>query len=92
MINNKDYFNELSKQRLTKEMLLEKSLAIPEEKIDNFVFRNNGDLTFEKMNEKWGLTFEGWSNGCLYTDLDNDGWEDLLVANGYITAEDTTDL
>lgn len=80
-INNKDYFNELAKQRLTKEMLLEKSLGIPEEKIDNFVFKNNGDLTFEKMNEKWGLTFEGWSNGCLYADLDNDGDLEIVINN-----------
>jgi hypothetical protein len=80
-INNKDYFNELSKQELTKDVLLEKSLAIPEEKIDNFVFKNNGDLTFEKMNEKWGLTFEGWSNGCLYADLDNDGDLEIVINN-----------
>jgi hypothetical protein len=80
-INNKDYFNELAKQQLTKEMLLEKSLGIPEEKIDNFVFKNNGDLTFEKMNEKWGLTFEGWSNGCLYADLDNDGDLEIVINN-----------
>lgn len=80
-INNKDYFNELAKQRLTKEMLLEKSLGIPEEKIDNFVFKNNGDLTFERMNEKWGLTFEGWSNGCLYADLDNDGDLEIVINN-----------
>ena len=80
-INNKDYFNELAKQRLTKDVLLEKSLGIPEEKIDNFVFRNNGDLTFERMNEKWGLTFEGWSNGCLYADLDNDGDLEIVINN-----------
>ncbi len=80
-INNKDYFNELAKQRLTKDMLLEKTLDIPAEKIDNFVFKNNGDLTFEKMNEKWGLTFEGWSNGCLYADLDNDGDLEIVINN-----------
>ena len=48
-----------------------------------FIYRNEGSkfLTFEKMNEKWGLTFEGWSNGCLYADLDNDGDQDLYVNN-----------
>ena len=25
-------------------------------------------------------------------DLDNDGWEDIYVANGFITTEDTGDL
>ena len=33
-----------------------------------------------------------WAWSSVFTDLNNDGWEDLLVANGYITAEDTTDL
>ena len=80
-INNKDYFNALAKQQLTQEDLLEKSLAIPEEKIDNFVFKNKGDLTFEKVNDKWGLSFEGWSNGCVYVDLDNDGDLEIVINN-----------
>ena len=80
-INNKDYFNELKKQRLTKDQYLEKTLAIPSEKIDNFVFKNNGDLTFDKMNEAWGLSFLGWSNGCVYADLDNDGDLEIVTNN-----------
>ncbi|MEL4455340.1 VCBS repeat-containing protein [Lutimonas vermicola] len=80
-INNKDYFNKLSKERLTKEQWLEKSLAIPSEKIDNFVFKNNGDLSFSKMNKEWGLEFVGWSNGCVYADLDNDGDLEIVLNN-----------
>lgn len=33
-----------------------------------------------------------WAWSSIFADLNNDGWEDLLVANGYITAEDSTDL
>ncbi|MCA0931208.1 FG-GAP-like repeat-containing protein [Lutimonas saemankumensis] len=80
-INNKDYFNKLKKERITKDQYLEKSLAIPSEKIDNFVFRNNHDLTFEKMNEAWGIEFPGWSNGCVYADLDNDGDLEIVINN-----------
>jgi len=80
-INNKDYFNNLKKEKFTRDQFLEKSLAIPEEKIDNFVFRNNRDLTFDKMNEEWGLEFEGWSNGCVYADLDNDGDLEIIINN-----------
>ncbi len=80
-INNKDYFNNLKEERITRDQFLEKSLAIPSEKIDNFVFRNNGDLTFDKMNEEWGLEFMGWSNGCLYADLDNDGDLEIVINN-----------
>ncbi|MDN3643530.1 FG-GAP-like repeat-containing protein [Lutimonas halocynthiae] len=80
-INNKDYFNNLANQKWEQTSLLEKSLAIPSEKIDNFVFKNNGDLTFDKMNQDWGLEFEGWSNGCLYADLDNDGDLEIVINN-----------
>ena len=80
-INNKDFFNELAKERLTKDEFLEKSLSIPSEKIDNFVFKNKGDLTFEKVNEEWGLIYKGFSNGCLYADLDNDGDLEIVINN-----------
>lgn len=80
-INNKDYFNEVNNQRLTKDSFLKKSLAIPSEKIDNFVFRNNGDLTFEKVNEEWGIVYKGFSNGCVYVDLDNDGDLEIVTNN-----------
>lgn len=80
-INNKDYFNELAKRPVQIDSLLEKSLAIPSEKIDNFVFRNKGDMTFEMANEKWGLTYKGFSNGSLYVDLDNDGDLEIVTNN-----------
>ena len=80
-INNKDFFNKLSKQRLTKDSLLKKTLAIPSEKIDNFVFKNNGDLTFTKVNEDWGIVFKGFSNGSAYADLDNDGDLEIIINN-----------
>ena len=45
----------------------------------NFLFRNKGNLTFEKMNHAWGLDKEIKSNGAAYADLDNDGDIDLVV-------------
>ncbi len=80
-INNRDFFAEVSKQGLSKDSLLAKSLAIPSEKIDNFVFRNNQDLTFDNVNDKWGLTYKGFSNGCVYVDLDNDGDLEIVTNN-----------
>ncbi|MCK0148250.1 VCBS repeat-containing protein [Arenibacter sp. F26102] len=80
-INNKDYFTEMHKTENTPDNLLERSLGIPSEKIDNFVFRNNGDLTFEEVNQKWGLTYKGFSNGGVYADLDNDGDLEIVTNN-----------
>ena len=80
-INNKDYFNAWKKLKNKADSSLHRSLAIPEEKIDNFVYRNKGDLTFEQVNDAWGLKFEGWSNGCVYADLDNDGDMDIVTNN-----------
>ncbi|MGI0105772.1 FG-GAP-like repeat-containing protein [Salinimicrobium sp. WS361] len=79
-INNNDYFNNLKDTRVVEDQL-EKSLAIPSEKIDNFMFQNHGDLNFEIANKKWGIEYEGWSNGVVYADLDNDGDLEIVTNN-----------
>jgi hypothetical protein len=33
-----------------------------------------------------------WAWSSMFADINNDGWEDLLVANGYITTPDPGDL
>jgi len=80
-INNKDYFGKLGKSKSTKDSLLAKSLAIPSERIDNFVYQNRGNLNFEKANDKWGISFKGFSNGSVYADLDNDGDLEIITNN-----------
>jgi hypothetical protein len=30
-----------------------------------------------------------WAWGSLFADINNDGWSDLLIGNGYITGDDT---
>ena len=39
-----------------------------------------------------GVTLGRWAWGSNFVDLNNDGWEDILVTNGFITQEDTGDL
>ena len=80
-INNKDYFNSLEGEKKHKDSLLVKSLRIPSEPIDNYVFKNNGDLTFSKNNQNWGIADKGFSNGAAYADLDNDGDLELITNN-----------
>lgn len=53
----------------------------PKNKEHNFLFRNNGDLTFEDKSIDWGFDLVVNSNGVAYGDLDNDGDLDLVVNN-----------
>lgn len=80
-INNRDYFIAWENQGRPLDSLLERTRKIPSEKIDNFVFQNQGDLTFKQVNEDWGITFKGFSNGCAYADLDNDGDLEIITNN-----------
>jgi hypothetical protein len=44
---------------------------------------NRGDGTFAEMGRQAGVEASGWSWSVLFTDVDLDGFEDLLVANGH---------
>ncbi|MGB3780254.1 MAG: VCBS repeat-containing protein [Tunicatimonas sp.] len=66
---------------------LEEAMQIvPSEKLANYAFRNQGDLTFSKVTSDWGLDQRAFSHGSAYADLDNDGDLDLVVNNVNDTA------
>src|SRR2546422_1299232 len=50
-------------------------------RLSNYVFRNNGDLTFTDKTRAWGMEQPGFSYGAAYADLDNDGSLDVVVNN-----------
>jgi hypothetical protein len=52
----------------------------------------NGKEGFTDVSVPAGVTLARWAWGAQFVDLNNDGWEDLYVANGFITTEDTGDL
>ncbi len=59
----------------------------------NTLFENAGDGTFRDVTERAGVTMGRWAWASNFVDLNNDGWEDLLVANGMLTrAGDPGDL
>ena len=47
---------------------------------------------FSDVSVEQGVTMGRWAWGSIFVDLNNDGWEDLVVANGFISTEDTGDL
>ncbi|WP_158657057.1 VCBS repeat-containing protein [Maribacter cobaltidurans] len=54
---------------------------LPEIKIKNYFYRNNGELGFQNITEKAGFNEPTYSNGSAYADFDNDGDLDLVVNN-----------
>ncbi|MFN0125216.1 MAG: FG-GAP repeat domain-containing protein [Verrucomicrobiales bacterium] len=58
----------------------------------NSLFHNAGDGTFHDISESAGVTMGRWAWGSRFADLNNDGHDDLVVANGYITQPDPADL
>ena len=80
-INNNDYFKKLNQIKIKNDTLLQLSQSIPSEKIQNFIFKNKGDLDFEMANDSWGIDYKGFSNGVVYVDLDNDGDLEIITNN-----------
>jgi hypothetical protein len=51
----------------------------------NFLWHNNGDLTFTDVSRETGTYDTGWGWAGKFFDYDNDGWLDLYVMNGWIS-------
>ncbi|GAC1421047.1 MAG: VCBS repeat-containing protein [Flavisolibacter sp.] len=73
-----DYFQN---KQVTRSDLLNLVSKMPSSNVSNYLFKNNGDLTFANVGKKWGTDIPSNSNGAAYADLDNDGDLDLVVNN-----------
>ncbi len=49
----------------------------------NVLQLNNGNNTFSDIGQYAGVAATDWSWGSLIVDLNNDGWKDIFIANGY---------
>ena len=58
----------------------------------NTLLKSLGDGSFADVSVASAVTLGRWAWGSKFVDLNNDGWEDLVVANGYLTTSDTGDL
>lgn len=55
--------------------------VIPSVPLPNYLFKNKGGFDFENVAKEAGLADPSFSNGAVYSDLDNDGDLDLVVNN-----------
>jgi tetratricopeptide (TPR) repeat protein len=58
----------------------------------NALYRNQGDGTFQNISRQAGVAMGRWSWSSDFWDFDHDGYSDLYVTNGYISAVDRTDI
>jgi hypothetical protein len=58
----------------------------------NTLLQNQGDGSFRDVSVDSGITLGRWAWGSVFADLNNDGWEDILVANGLLTGVVEDDL
>ncbi len=65
----------------TPEDFLSFAQMLPQQKLNNYFFKNNGDTTYEDVSVHWADSVPTFSNGAVYADLDNDGDLDIVVNN-----------
>ena len=58
----------------------------------NSLYRNLGNGHFEDRSVLSGISVGRWAWASRFEDIDGDGFQDVYVANGFITQEDTGDL
>jgi enediyne biosynthesis protein E4 len=86
--NDLDYINFITVDSVQMRMKNEMSSRelgyidkMPQIKVSNYLYKNNGDSTFTNMAQRWGLETPSYSNGSAYADFDNDGDLDIVVNN-----------
>jgi len=83
--NDMDFINFISNATIPKD-LDNKANAykavvkeLPQKKVANYMFRNKDGLTFQNVTEEWISNKPTFSNGAIYSDLDNDGDLEIIV-------------
>jgi hypothetical protein len=79
---NNDFIKYYSDQRSNNNgAVLDIIKEMPSSLTSNYVFQNNGNLSFTNKTKEWGIEKPINSNGAVYADLDNDGDLEIIVNN-----------
>jgi hypothetical protein len=54
---------------------------VPAVQVNNYVYKNNGDITFTNTSKSWGWDFPTYSAGMATADFDRDGDLDVVFNN-----------
>lgn len=79
------YFPEKDLHRLKDSEVLFESWETARNGGPNVMFRNDGDGTFTDVTGETRLDDTGWGMAVGHGDFDNDGWQDIYVANDFGT-------
>ncbi|MDN5210548.1 VCBS repeat-containing protein [Fulvivirgaceae bacterium BMA12] len=71
----------MGRPEANKKQRLDALNELPGIKIHNYIYKNQGNMTFSDETESWGFSAPTYSNGAAYGDLDNDGDLDLVINN-----------
>ncbi|MCR9015004.1 VCBS repeat-containing protein [Aquiflexum gelatinilyticum] len=68
----------------------QRNLSRPKEKTgkgksNDKLYKNNGDGTFINVTTESGILIEGYGLGLAISDINQDGWPDIYIANDFIT-------
>ena len=84
---NRDFVSYYADQRIKaqrgepSDALMDIIARMESTKTPNYIFRNQGDLTFEDKSQAWGFDELVLTNGAAQADLDGDGDLDLILNN-----------